>query len=232
MTDRNGFAFAFFDVDDTLISVKSMFSFQDFWYRRTGDEEGRAAFESEMRALLKDPNASWEAANRRYYAHFAGRKVADVEACGRDWFAELEASVKGLFLDAVVHRLRAHRDRGEEPVFVSGSFPAVLAPVADRLGVSHMLAIRMAESDGVYTGEILPPQTIGDGKAAAVQAFLDERGIDPERCHAYGDDISDVPMLSLVGYPTVIRGGRAAMEVHARNEGWPIIDPREGALVS
>ena len=32
--------YVFFDVDDTLISIKSMLSFQIFWYQRTGDDEG------------------------------------------------------------------------------------------------------------------------------------------------------------------------------------------------
>jgi phosphoserine phosphatase len=88
-----------------------------------------------------------------------------------------------------------------------------------------MLATRMEVSDGVYTGEILAPQTIGLGKAEAIREFLRGTGARAEDCYAYGDDISDLPMLQEVGYPRVISGGRG-LESCARKRGWPVMAPR------
>ena len=34
-------AYAFFDVDDTLISIKSLLRFQEYWYEWTHDAAGR-----------------------------------------------------------------------------------------------------------------------------------------------------------------------------------------------
>ncbi len=215
--------YAFFDVDDTLIAVKSMFSFQDFWYDRVGDAAGRAAFEEEM-TRLRGEDAPWELLNRRYYAHFAGRAVTEVEDAGEAWFQHLETTVPGLFHAPIVAELRRHQVAGEEPVFVSGSFPALLAPVADRLGVHHTLSTTMEIAAGRYTGGILPPQTIGAGKATAVRNFLDQRGVPAAECFAYGDDISDLPMLALVGHPRVVSGGRG-LAAHAATVGWPILSP-------
>ena len=48
MTFETPEGYAFFDVDDTLINVKSMFSFQEFWYAMYGDDAERPAFEEEM----------------------------------------------------------------------------------------------------------------------------------------------------------------------------------------
>ncbi len=205
-------AFAFFDVDDTLIAVKSMFSFQDHWYAETGDRTGEAAFREEM-DRLRAADAPWETLNRRYYAHFAGRSVEAVEAAAACWFARLEAMIPRLFHAPVVAELERLRTAGVEPVFVSGSFPALLAPAARRLGVRHTLATR-----------ILPPQTIGEGKAVAVRAFLAERGVAAERCHAFGDDISDLPMLNAVGHPTAVAGGRG-LQAHAERVGWRVLAP-------
>lgn len=216
-------AYAFFDVDDTLIAVKSLLSFQDYWYRSMGDATGHAAYREEMHELLTH-DAPWEYVNRRYYSYFAGRIVADVERCAREWFASIERDTPRLFHSAVVQRLQQHRARGDQPVFVSGSFPALLQPVAERLQVQQILAIRQQVVDERFTGHILPPQTIGQGKADAIAEFLQGKRVTPEQCTAYGDDISDVPMLSSVGFPVAVQGGRR-LETFAKARGWPVIAP-------
>jgi HAD superfamily hydrolase (TIGR01490 family) len=219
--------FAFFDVDDTLIAVKSMFSFQNYWYAQTGDTVEQQRFTADMQRM-KAEGEDWAAMNTRYYAYFAGRVVADVFAAGRAWFAALEQAQGGVFNDVIVDQLQHLRAQGVEPVFVSGSFPAIMAPVAARLGVVHMLVTRMEEQAGVFTGRILPPQTIGPGKARAVEAFLAEQGGAAPRCYAFGDDISDLPLLLAVGHPHAVAGGRG-LEAEARRRGWPVLAPRARA---
>jgi HAD superfamily hydrolase (TIGR01490 family) len=220
-------AYAFFDVDDTLISIKSLLRFQEYWYQWTGDEAGRKAYTDEIHGLLAQ-DAPWEFVNRRYYAHFAGRSVADVRRCVQLWFGDVEQSFNSenqlLFQPAIVRRLQQHRLDGVEPVFVSGSFELLLEPVAARLQVTHVLAIKQQVADGYFTGHIVPPQTIGQGKADALLDFLKQRNVAAENCYAYGDDISDAPMLSSVGFPFVVRGGRR-LEMYAQQTGWPVIDP-------
>lgn len=216
-------SYAFFDVDDTLIDVKSMFSFQDYWFDQTGDAAGRRAFLVEMNDL-RIVGASRETLNRRYYAHFAGRCVAATKACAEAWFAALERERPDLYHAAVAGELRALQDQGVEAVFVSGSFPELLAPAARRLGVRHILATTMEVKDGRFTGVILPPQTIGEGKAVAVKTFLAGRGVPAAVCRAYGDDISDAPMLESVGYPTVVTGG-CGLAAYAERRGWRVMAP-------
>jgi len=219
--------YAFFDVDDTLITIKSLLRFQEFWYQWSCDTQGCEAYTQEIQELLLQ-DAPWEYINRRYYAHFAGRSVVDVKRCVQLWFTETERALKlrhqSLFQTAIVARLNQHRRDGVEPVFVSGSFMLLLQPIAVRLKVHHVLAIHQQEVDGILTGHILPPQTIGQGKADAVIEFLKANGADASQCFAYGDDISDAPMLSCVGFPYVVKGGRR-LEAYAAQQGWPIIDP-------
>ena len=75
-----------------------------------------------------------------------------------------------------------------------------------------------------YTGKIIPPQTIGSGKAEAMRLFMEDKSSQLAECYAYGDDISDVPMLEIVGYPNAVTGGRG-LEPYAREHGWNIIHP-------
>ena len=109
-------------------------------------------------------------------------------------------------------------------VFVSGSFPAILKPVARVTKVRHILSTLMEVENECYTGRILTPQTIGAGKAEAIRIFLASVNGVAEHCYAYGDDISDLPMLQSVGKPTVVRGGRG-LEQRAQELGWRIISP-------
>ena len=225
MTDTvHSLGFAFFDVDDTLISVKSMFSFQEHWYAMTGDRRSRLIFDEEMTQLRWD-NAPWEIMHRRYYSYFAGRDVMDVDRCAQSWFDKLEREKEDLYNPNIVRRLAQHQAEGKTVVFVSGSFPALLTPIAQALNVSHMLATRMIVKDGRYTGKVLAPRTIGEGKAEAIRGFLRKSRVSPDICHAYGDDISDFPMLASVGHPTAVLGGRG-LEPLARQKGWEVLAPR------
>lgn len=217
-------SYAFFDVDETLIADISMISFQDYWYRATGEADAQAAFEREM-ADLRRQGAPRELVHRRYYAHFAGRNAADVDRCAAAWFEHLERSRSDLYHCTVIGELHRHQAAGREAVFVSGSFPALLTHLAGRLGVRHLLATSMEVVDGRYTGQILAPQPIGEGKAAVIAHFLGQRGAEAGRCHAYGDHWSDLPMLKTVGHPTVVRGD-PALEAYAKTAGWRILSPR------
>lgn len=216
-------SFAFFDVDDTLISVKSMLSFQDHWYRFMGEHDAEARYRADLQEHMHD-QACWSFLNRLYYRHFAGRKEADVIHMASDWFALMRKNNPDFYHSPVVEALLAHQRQGQEVVFVSGSFPALLNPIARELGVSQVLATRMEVIEGRYTGEILPPQTIGEGKAEAITAFLAEHSASAETCYAYGDDWSDLPMLQAVGHPVVVAGGRR-LETFAKETGWPVLQP-------
>jgi HAD superfamily hydrolase (TIGR01490 family) len=219
-------SFVFFDVDDTLISIKSMLSFQDFWYQKYTEDHSHEKYYADLRQQFH-PDACWMDLNRRYYRYFSGRKVTDVRACGEEWFLSATTKVSNFFHPLPLAELRAHQQQGREIVFVSGSFPALLRPIANYLQVRNILATTMEIAAGCYTGNILEPQTIGEGKAEAIRMFLTAMGTRANGCYAYGDDLSDMPMLRAVGNPTVVRGGRE-LEVHAVQLGWRIISPTYG----
>lgn len=214
--------FVFFDVDDTLISVKSMLSFQKYWYRTCSDKEGETRYRDDLQKHMHE-HACWNFLNRLYYRHFAGRCELDVTRMGREWFAWARAQ-PDFYHAPVVEELRTHQRAGREAVFVSGSFHAVLKPIADELGVRRILCTRLEVVNGQYTGEIRPPQTIGDGKVEAVQQFLAQQGVPAQACDAYGDDLSDLPMLKAVGKAVVVGGGRGLVP-YAQEYGWRVVQP-------
>lgn len=216
-------SYAFFDVDGTLLRLKSMFSFHDFWYQRwIGLDSGIRVEEYEdvtaiLRALVES-GAQRELINRRFYEFFSGRSVHEVGRCAQAWARTVVADPR-LFVTEVIDELDALRAKGVEPVFVSGSFVEVLTPIAEHLNVSHILATRLLHDDKTYTGRFRAPQTIGEGKALAIGEFLSERSCPQSDCWAFGDDISDVSMLEAVGHPVAVIGDNALSSI-ARARGW------------
>lgn len=213
--------YAFFDVDETIVSLKTMISFQKFWCDQTGDGRQWAAFCREMEGL-QGRGAPRERMNKEYYKYFCDRDANQVRELAVEWWRSLEEAQEELYRQDVVEKLRNHQADNQDPVFVSGSFHEALAPIANRLGIRHVLATRLKTDGGKFTGTIEGRQVIGLGKALAIGDFLAANAGRAAECHAYGDDISDRFMLAAVGHPTVVSGNEE-LELYALHHGWPIL---------
>lgn len=152
-----------------------------------------------------------EEVNRAYYRLHAGEDAGELAALGEQWFAERSAE-PDFFVPATLAALRRHRAAGAALVLVSGSFSPCLAPLARAVGAAYTLATEPLVERGRYTGEVVRPM-IGAGKRAAVLDLLAfHPGVDPAQCFAFGDHISDLPMLECVGHPRVVGGDAQLLE--------------------
>lgn len=215
--------YAFFDVDDTIISAKSMFSFVELYFQHHPNPLLQDTFNQEMKVLF-DNDTDWKIVNSIFYSYFTHFPISNVNTIAEKWFHNHSFNKPHFYHKNVLNALKKHQAEGTECVFVSGSFRELLQPIADNLGVQHILSINLERDGLMFTGNILPPQTIGSGKADAIKQFLKQKACDSATCFAYGDDISDVPMLEAVGYPVAVDGGRRLTE-YAKTMGWPIIQP-------
>jgi HAD superfamily hydrolase (TIGR01490 family) len=219
-----GRAYAFFDVDNTILNFKTMFSFQDFYYRWADPEHGQRESE-QFAAMFKELEHSGKDRmflNRLFYRSYKGRLVEKVRTCTEEWFAFEKKKRGNLYIDATVKALNAHRAEGLEPVFVSGSTVELLAPLARELEVQHCLATRLETSGGQYTGEIDGLQHIGQGKAEAVRRFIAQNEANSEASFAYGDHHTDIPMLEVVGNPVAVIGD-AELAKYAQSKAWKLM---------
>jgi len=212
--------FAFFDVDDTLIRQKSMFDFYRFWALEWLTNPVLLEEFNRDFAARRARGDSREVLNRAYYRHFAGVRAEDLSAAGECWARRYLEVPESFFIASSVETLSRLKSEGIEPVFVSGSFAAVLDPIARHLGVSHILCAPLVlDLNGSLTGEIGDPQTIGKGKEEAIRHFLQDRNADPTACFAFGDDISDFDMLACVGNPVVV-GIDTPLAQDSRTSAW------------
>lgn len=210
---------AFFDVDETLISVKSMFHFLDYFLRERGEPPSTyARLSGELRQMARS-GAPRQDVNRHYYTYYRGQTARDLSELGQRWFDD-ECTTR--FHHQTLDVLDQHRTRGADIVLVSGSFFACLDPVVDAVGAVAAWGSRPRIRRGELTGEVVVPM-IGTMKRHAVEMTAAASGARPADCYAYGDHISDLPMLRAVGHPTAV-GPDPDLNAHATRHGWPHLD--------
>lgn len=193
---------AFFDVDETLITVKSMFRFLRFHHRERGLPP--SVYEEAAGTLRRRSAAgvSRLVTNREYYRLYAGRPREELFAHGRAWF-DAELAGGSLLHPPVVSALRRHRARGALIVLVSGSFRPCLEPVAELLGADEILCSEPEYADGVCTGLVERP-VIGVEKGRLARTLMRRRAVSPSRATAYADHASDLDLLRSVGRPVAV----------------------------
>ncbi|MEE3359340.1 MAG: HAD-IB family hydrolase [Pseudomonadota bacterium] len=210
----------FFDIDDTLIATKSMFDFQSYYYAHACEyrhADPKAVMSTFRQSLAQQvPDGCREDLNRAFYRSFEGRSLIEVETLAEEWFATLPASV---WIEPALALLRKRRDEGYLIVGVSGSSHEILSGINSALRFDHLLAAQLEVSFGLFTGELIPPQTIGEGKAIAIRQLADAHDIDLQSSAACGDHISDLAMLECVGEQIIVTGD-PLLEKIARDRGW------------
>lgn len=212
-------AYAFFDVDETLIHPKSMFDFLQFWYQR---QQQPTEYARQMALIQQQVAAGADRAeiNRQYYRQFRGQSAALLHAAGHDWFRARLAQGR-LFKLPVLRRLQTLRANGIPAVLVSGSMRALLEPIGAHIGAQSLLCAELDSQAGVLSGE-LRLAAIGAAKAERLRNFLADYGGEASHCHAFGDHISDLPMLEAVAHPCAV-DPCAHLKALALQRGWPIL---------
>jgi HAD superfamily hydrolase (TIGR01490 family) len=218
--------YAFFDVDGTILRIPSLQAFQktrcDYTYgqsKRSRDELNKVKSKFER---LQKANYSREYINRIYYMTFKNNSKKKIKKIAQIWWKTTLEQNKNLFIQETLDKLRWHKEKKHKIVLVSGSFMEVMSPIADYLNADHVIAITLEVQNGLYTGNIKGLQTIGDGKKEAILQFAKKRKVNLDSCYSYGDHISDMPMLELVGNPTVISGD-SKLDTIAATRGWQSI---------
>lgn len=114
-------------------------------------------------------------------------------------------------------------DLGHEVVLVSGSLDVILQHFARELGATKVIANRLEIKGRKATGKLLRPVVAGPEKALLIRNHAAENGHDLNKCYAYSDSYSDVPMLSVVGHPAAVNPDKKLRDLaHAYQ--WPTFD--------
>ncbi len=134
--------------------------------------------------------------------------------------AETIAEVIHPFALALIEQ---HRAAGRPVVLATTTPEHLVRPLAERLGVDHVIATRYAlTEEGTFSGSLDGPFVWSRGKLAAVRDWAEREGIDLAESFAYSDSIYDLPLLSAVGSPAAVNPD-PRLTVYALARGWPIV---------
>jgi HAD superfamily hydrolase (TIGR01490 family) len=214
-------AAAFFDLDRTLISGSSTFTFGIAAWRASL-LEGRQLTGDAVRALSFRLFGASDERTRQT----RDRLLDAIRGTDEVDLAKLSHAIVPRLVEQVRPESREliewHREAGRDQWIVSASAQGIVDPLAHAIGMTGGIGTRVQVSDGTFTGELDGPFVYGEGKVVAIRAIVRERGYDLSRCYAYSDSISDRPMLELVGHPVAVNPDRE-LETLARALGWPIV---------
>lgn len=209
---------AFFDLDKTLIAENSGSLFMKHRYRRgeIGNLDllrGAGIYLQYKLGVLDIRN--W---TNSMMSDFKGRCEEDLEEEAAEWF---EGSVLPTLYPEAERLVREHQDAGHVLAIISGATRFVVKPLAERLGIDHILYTRLEVEDGLLTGRVVEPICFEEGKIYWLQQLLESEKIDLAKSYFYTDSITDRPLLDLVGHP-VATNPDPMLYREARRRSWPV----------
>ena len=216
---------AFFDLDKTVIAKSSALAFGRPFYRDgliTRRDVVKSAY-AQLMFRLGGTDEQTMTRTRDYLAALCkGWPVEQVRQIVAETLHEL---INPYVYAEAAALIEEHRAAGRDVVLVSASGEEMVRPIGELLGVSGVIATRMAVDDqGRYSGEI-EFYAAGPAKVDGVTELAAARGYDLADSYAYSDSITDRPLLECVGHPTAVNPDRGLRKLATENA-WPVLEFR------
>ena len=209
---------AFFDLDQTLLAGFSAFSF--FRERITsGRISPREMSDSLLGALsFALGRTGFSGMMAATTAAYRGLAESVLRETGQEVFEKHLA--RQIYPEARA-LVAAHRARGHTLAIVSSATLYQVQPVAEALGIPHVLCTQLEVEHGVFTGRVVKPTCWQEGKLHYASELAEREGIDLAESFFYTDSAEDLPLLEAVGRPRPLNPSSRLAGI-ARDRGWPI----------
>ena len=211
---------ALFDLDHTLLDGDSDYLWGQFLVEQ-GIVDG-----DDYEQRIQDFFDQYQAGTMDIF-EFLSFQLAPLAAHPLDqleaWRARfISEKIEPIILPAARRLIERHRAEGHTPVIITATNRFITAPVAERLGVAHLLATEPEMVDGRYTGRPAGTPCYRDGKVKRLRAWLDEHGESLAGSWFYSDSHNDLPLLETVDHPVAVDPDDTLRREAARR-GWDVI---------
>ncbi|HSD88738.1 MAG TPA: HAD family hydrolase [Kofleriaceae bacterium] len=208
---------AFFDMDNTLLSVDTAMSWTRFLYRRGELPTAMVAKALYWSTLYKLAVLDMEGVFTRLCLDLRGDSEAEMIAKCDIWYRQ---DVEPFIAPAARVAVEYHRQRGDVIVLATGSTAYAARPVARGVRIEHVLASELEVEDGAFTGR---PRALcfGHHKVTLAERWAEQHGVDLARSTFYSDSFNDLPMLERVGNAIAVNPD-PRLRRHAQRRGWPM----------
>ena len=214
---------ALFDLDNTLLDGDSDYEWAQFLIEEgvlhAGDYNARNDWFYER---YKDGTLDIHEFLDFQLAPIARRPRSQLDA----WHSQfMQRRIRPIILPRAAELIERHR--GDLTAIVTATNRFITAPIAAELGVEHLLATDIEESDGVFTGKPRGTPTFREGKIRRVDEWLAGRGtrLADYESWFYSDSLNDLPLLERVDHPVAVDPD-ATLRAKAQERGWEVISLR------
>jgi HAD superfamily hydrolase (TIGR01490 family) len=138
----------------------------------------------------------------------------------------IQEQIEPIILQAGRDLIAKHEKSGDIMMIITATNSFVTSPIAESLGIEHLIATEPEMVDGRYTGKVAGEPSYREGKVNRLQAWLQQHNQAMEGSSFYSDSHNDIPLLELVDNPVAVDPDRALTQ-HATAKGWPIISLRD-----
>ena len=213
-------ALAIFDLDETLIDGDCA----SLWAREMAkigwvDGESFLRKDAELMAEYAFGRLAMEDYMAFSLTPLVGRTADEVEHVVEPF---VEDVIEPLIYSDAMRHVAEHRKAGDRVLIISASAEFLVKAVAARLGIKDVLAIRLEEQHGFYSGNTEGVLSYREGKVTRLQEWAEAEGESLDGAHFYSDSINDLPLLEQVTHAHVVNPDPLLRE-QAEARGWPLL---------
>ncbi len=216
-------ALAIFDLDNTLLGGDSDYLWGEF------------LVENEL-----VDGASYQRSNQDFYDQYlagtmdifeflafqlkplADNSPADLERWRSQFLVE---KIDPIILPAAQNLIAHHRQQGDTLLIITATNSFITAPIAQKLGIPHLIATEAEIIDGLYTGDVAGTPSYQHGKVERLQDWLSTQNQTLVGSYFYSDSHNDLPLLNMVEHPVAVDSDPKLLAI-AKQQGWKTISLR------
>lgn len=215
---------AIFDLDNTLLAGDSDHAWGDFLVEEgiVDAEEYRKANDQFLQEYL---NGELDIV---HYLSFALKPLAQHSMenllAWRERF--MAHKVQPMMQSKAFQLLDSHREQGHTLMIITATNRFVTEPIAEALGIDHLIATDPEIINGHYTGRVAGIPSFQDGKVTRLNEWLEAHKEDLTGAWFYSDSHNDVPLLQQVENPVAVDPD-PKLDALARENGWKVMSLRD-----
>jgi len=151
------------------------------------------------------------------YSFLKGVSINDASSWIHDLFNK---KIKEHIYVESINIVKDHQKHGRTVLLVSNTIQPIVREFARITNIEYFIATNLEIESNHYTGRI-HDIVYGNHKVAVVNKFAHTHGFELRNAWAYGDHLSDAPLLSLVKHPVAVNPSRSLANL-ARKNNWQI----------
>ena len=211
-----------FDLDNTILNGDSDYSWIEFLIKnnyvdaKSYEEKNKYFFDQYHQGTLD-------------IAEYAGFSIGSFIEIGQEKLPEILDKFLLTVIEPMINiyalrLIHKHYESDDQLLLASATNKVLVDLIAKRLEFPNVIATIPEQVNGMFTGKILEPSALGEGKLSRVKEWMDKNGYkDFSGTTFYSDSINDLPLLESVEKPIAVNPDEKLREISINNS-WEIVD--------